>query len=502
MKKLYYSVCSLATPHMDILLNAIGNDLEAGHDVTFAYCNGAMHSCYKNKDSNAGLCKLCKFTYNTCILKKLKGVNIYPVSSISKQGQYDDLLGYSMAQELKSIEYRDVNVGMAVLSHYYTQTRKIEIELNDKEKRYFDTLIKECCSFIDKIYNVIEEVSPDCIAFHNGRYYENRPLLDIAKKKGIKFESLEVIGGPRTGKSFLPVKFTNCLPHDIHWFAKNAEKVWNISEDTEDKKKEISTSFYEKRRHGLSAGDYAYTKNQQEGLLPEVDSSKINIVVFNSSTDEMAAVGDEWESMQLFDSQCDTLDFILEALPRNYHVYLRIHPNLANVQEKHHTDLYVLEKKYCNITIIPPTSPISSYALMDIADKVLVFGSTMGVESCYWGKPVILVGAAFYLDLDVCYRASDKESLIGYLLADLKPKEKEGCLKYAYYLLDYKYRVEPISKNMDTDFDSFTINLFGIKLIAFRSYTIWKSPILFKLIVVAWRQWAKWFIANRNVMPV
>lgn len=501
MKKLYYSVCSLATPHMDVLLNAIGNDIESGHEVVFAYCDEAMHSCFKNMEENAGLCKLCRFTYNHCIIPKLNGVKLLPVRVEQHNSQYDNLLNYHSSKELKELRYKGVCVGMSVLSHYFTRTRKVDVDLDKKNKFYFDKVIKETCAFIDKIDMIIEDIKPDCIAFHNGRYYENRPLLDIAKKRGIHFESYEVIGGPRTGRPYAPVKFDNCLPHDIHWFARTAETVWNVSDETEEKKIEVSSSFYEKRRHGMVAGDIAYTKSQQEGLLPDVETSKKNIVVFNSSTDEIAAIGDEWDAYQLFESQYDALDYILSKLTDDYHVYLRIHPNLANVQQKHHTDLYKLEEKYCNVTIIPPTSPISSYALLDIADKVLVFGSTMGVEACYWGKPVVLVGAAFYLDLDVCYRATDKENLMELLLGELSLKNKIGCMKYAYYLLDYNYRVEPVCSNIDTDFEPTPIKVLGKELTIFKSYKLFGSHKFFKLVVTIWRQLICPLYRNRNVLP-
>lgn len=501
MKKLYYSSCSTATPHMDVLINSIYNDIEAGHEIYFSYCDRAMSSCFKNMNSNEGLCKLCKFSYNHVVLKKLQGLSIIPVRSDIDYTRYESLLQYTSIQDLKELKYKDVFVGLSILSHFFTRTRNVDIVFTDEIKRYFDTVIKECCAFIDKIEVIVSEIKPDCICFYNGRYYETRPLLDIARNLGIPFESYEIIGGPRSNKPFSPIKFENCLPHDIHYFARNAKRVWVASAENESNKIEKAESFYEKRRHGETAGDFVYTKMQQEGLLPDVDQTKKSIVIFNSSTDEMAAVGDEWDSLQLFESQYDAIEYMLSNVSEKYHFYLRIHPNLLNVQAPHHMDLYKLADNHSNITIIPPSSPISSYALLDIAEKVIVFGSTMGVEACYWGKPVVLIGAAFYLDLDVCYRAVSKDDLLELIKNDLIPKDKKGALLYSYYLQDYTYRVEKTNYGADIDFQPTVMKVFNRVFYLFKSYRIMGSYRFFKLFAIIWRQFAHFFCKDRNKLP-
>ena len=54
---------------------------------------------------------------------------------------------------------------------------------------------------------------------------------------------------------------------------------------------------------------------------------------------------------------------------------------------KYHTDLLKLGEKYPNMTVIPGGSSLSTYALIDRADVVVVWGSTTGAEAVYHGKP-------------------------------------------------------------------------------------------------------------------
>ena len=70
---------------------------------------------------------------------------------------------------------------------------------------------------------------------------------------------------------------------------------------------------------------------------------------------------------------------------------------------------------------------------MDACEKVISFGSTMGIESVYWGKPSILAGRSIYEDLGGCYIPNDHEELIDLINDQLNPLSNLGALKYGYF---------------------------------------------------------------------
>ena len=493
MKKLYYHSCSYATPHMGVLINSIKNSLHRGDDVVFAYCDGIMTSCFKNPSANPACCQLCKFAYKNVIRKQLSGVALYPIRSVKGNNTLVDF-EYKSISELKQITYRGVNIGLSVLSLYFTLTRNIDFPITSQHKKYFDYILKECRILTDKAFELIEELKPDCIAIYNGRYYENRVFYDIANLLGLKFESNEVVGG--YNEPVRPVIFNGCLPHDVHFFSRKAKEVWRLNTLPEESKREMASAFFEKRRRGVAICDKAYVKEQNEGELPKIVANKKNIVIFNSSSDEIAAIGGEWDSKSLFNTQYAAISYILDHISSDFHVYLRIHPNLKGVDQTHHTDLYKLGEKYNNITIIAPEETISSYALLDIADKVVVFGSTMGVEACYWRKPVVLIGNAFYIDLDVCYPANNKEELISLLEENLKAKDIQGALFYSNFLLDREYRTEYLNDGIDLNPHNHKIS--GKHYQTYSSLSVFGSEIIFKVIEVFYRIFLKFFIKDKN----
>ena len=189
------------------------------------------------------------------------------------------------------------------------------------------------------------------------------------------------------------------------------------------------------------------TKNQSKGLLPGLwNADKRNFVIFNSSEDEFFSIGGQWDNYKIFDSQLDGICYLVESTRNNnaIHFYLRIHPNLKNIKYKYVTDITNRLKGFDNITVISGDSPVSTYTLIDNAEKCIVFGSSVGVEANYWNKPVILLGGSMYFNLDVAYYPSSLKDLDLLVLQRLEPKSNIGALKFGLYVFgkrgtDFKY---------------------------------------------------------------
>ena len=98
--------------------------------------------------------------------------------------------------------------------------------------------------------------------------------------------------------------------------------------------------------------------------------------------------------------------------------------------------------KLPNATIIPPESKVSSYDLMEACEKIITFGSSTGLEACYWGKPSILIGHSGYELCGAVYHIKKLEEIIPSIDGDLSPKPRMAAIKFAYFLLDRKYKVD------------------------------------------------------------
>jgi hypothetical protein len=306
-------------------------------------------------------------------------------------------------------------------------------ELSDFTKTLITRMLKasvRMCLLSEKIF-LAEK--PNKILVYNGRMPESRPLLRYFRNQGIDVDILEVYPTNLTG-GFKKVIFQNDLPHSITYFQRRMKEEWNKDPI---KSEGLGKKFFENRRNASFAGDKVYVKNQQQGLLPEGwDPKKRNIVIFNSSEDEFAAIGAEWED-RLFDSQLKGIQHIFQCIDKypDAEVYLRVHPNLKDIKYKYHTDLYKLSN-HPRVHVIPGSSKVSTYSLVDASDVVVSFGTSVGVEAAYSGKPVVLLGSSFYKGLGFCHEPKsiiEMEDMI--FTKKLEPLSSPSILEYGNYIM-------------------------------------------------------------------
>ena len=183
---------------------------------------------------------------------------------------------------------------------------------------------------------------------------------------------------------------------------------------------------------------YSFTTSQVYDKLPDnFDKSKKNIVFFNSTIEEYAAVRG-WENpIPIYGNEINAFRTIFNSLKNNdeIHVYLRVHPNLIGFNNTQTKDINSLKGKYKNLTILEPESSIDSYALLDKCDIIMTFFSTIGIEAAYYGKPVILLGQTYYQNLKSTYNPTSHNEVIELIKSKLIPKDKLGAIKYGYWAL-------------------------------------------------------------------
>ncbi|MEO5905648.1 MAG: hypothetical protein ABIQ11_02905, partial [Saprospiraceae bacterium] len=98
----------------------------------------------------------------------------------------------------------------------------------------------------------------------------------------------------------------------------------------------------------------------------------------------------------------------------------------------------ILEIQRNNLTIILPNEDVSTYDLMMQSDKIITFGSSVGIEAAAFQKVSILAGKTFYMNLGSTFNPSSHIEVIQ-MIQDktLMPKDRTGAYKYAYFLSNF-----------------------------------------------------------------
>lgn len=429
MKVLLYSNTGLAPIHLGIELENIENVIKAGHSLTILKCDNKLEGCYFNPCHNLIGCSICEARSD--VFYKHLGI---PKEDIFRMQNYPQIESikfpfFEKTTDLIEYEYDGINVGRGVASSIISLRRNHEISSHN-EKDFIEFQLKMAVNVYLNFKDLIDKVEPDIIYLFNGRFAESFPIVEYARKRNINYKTIEVA----RSKHRYDV-YDNNLPHDLEARFIKIEDSW--SRGTPENRDKVAIDWFEKTRDGTKVIGTNFTKNQTQNALPgNFDPEKENIAIFNSSEDEMKVMKDR--ASHLYTSQNEAIEKVVGHFANNkdIHFYLRVHPNLGVVKNSQMDG--ILKMNFPNMTIIPPESNIDTYALVDKCDKTFTFGSSVGIEATYWGKPSILFGRTIYEQLDAVYFPKTYERLYDLILTkNLKPKEKKNSFKFAYYIASF-----------------------------------------------------------------
>ena len=432
MNVLFFSTFHQSPHFLGLNLEFIQKNIDEGNKVYLIDCDGSFKKCGFNPYGLKYMCELCQY-------REHKGLNllngeVIRISLSELFTEEDHKIAQTFVNDIdiltKEHEFKYFPVGESVLSSFISKTRDREFPAVSDQK-----ILKGLALNSIKIYLAVRKFiikyRIEELFLLNGRWEYYRAALSAAREENLKIQVFENF---RSG-GYAEI-FGNHLPHDILNKKKLIESHWDKNADLNEKFR-ISDDFFKKKKLGQAVRDKAYTKDQTKGKLPEAyDPTKKTFVLYNSSDDEFAAVGKQFDN-PFFQDQMEGILYLTEYFQNktDSQLIVRMHPNLKGLTKDFLKPLFALKGKYENVIIISPEEDIDTYELMDVANTVISFGSTAGLEASYWGKPVILLGKCFYFYSNVAYVPKNSEEIPLLLRTDLPPLNNVEARKFGYYLL-------------------------------------------------------------------
>lgn len=426
MVTLFLSLQGISPMHQATEAELLQLRIERGEEVHVLHCLACLPVCSLNSTHNLVGCAMCQQRAWSVSRRLLPTERHHRIHEVALPEGVFDILPATFA-DLLSIEYGGINIGRGVVSSVVSVLREYNLDPTGKHADLIALHLRSAALALMNYQRILDKVEPDEVILYNGRHSELWPMLELCRQRGIDFVCHE-----RGGSEQRYQEFRNSLPHSIATRRRIMDTLW---ESTPEEERAAAThKFYWDKRHGNSTDDRSYLQHQEDGLLPSgFSKEKHNIVIFNSSEDEMQAIG-EWQS-PLFKQQNEVIVKLLETLrTRNdVHVFIRMHPNLRIVDNQQTRELYNLRQD--NMTLLRPEDRVSTYTLLEAADAVLSFASTAGIESTYWGTASVLYGRAFYEQQEAVYEPASFEELVSLLTTPgLPAKPRENALKYGYFM--------------------------------------------------------------------
>ncbi len=430
MHVLVFAPYAINTPHFETALEISQNHLDRGDRVELLVCDSGVPACDPNRHHNLSTCIKCMARGAHGISLLSPGAKVRPFRMLRGSDEKELPLvrtRFQTAEELRRYRIDGFDIGRAVLSSIITMLRDPTPDLKTHASVVKHLMLSALVAFRSML-NLLDQYHADRVYIFNGRFALPRAVLSACQHRNV-----DCFVHERGHDIHHYSLYENTMPHDLRYVDARIRERWDhASADPE--RERVAAGFFLDRSKGVMHSWFPFLKHQREGLLPrDWDSGRHNVAVFCSSEDEFAAIEDEW-SNPLYDSQLEALGKILASLNASrddIRLYLRFHPNLAGVENEYTRRLLGLQHPL--LTVIPPEDPVSTYALLKRCSVALTFGSTVGIEAVYWGKPSILAGRSSYRNLGGTYNPGSHEDLMELLAKQLPPKNKTAAMMYGYY---------------------------------------------------------------------
>lgn len=309
-------------------------------------------------------------------------------------------------EQFLSIGYEGFHdLGWAALSSAVSYKKDSTIRY-ETDSRYITGWVEIAIRAYLKAKDIMSRESPSEVVAYNGRFATTRAVIRAADYMGLRWKVYEV------GASVRKYRFHDYLPHDRDRVQEDVKKYSGRGADV------WGEEFFLARRGLSRSKENVFIKKQEKGVLPEDLSSDYKwVVYFSSSDDEMVAIGGDAQHPVFYDQE-----FALKCLKKaiseidGLRLCVRVHPHVSKKSKNDRRKWASLAEQWPDVLFVGPNEEVDTYALLEEAHVVASFGSTVGVEATYWGKPSLLLGRSFYDRLGVCGQPQSLSEMVGFLL--------------------------------------------------------------------------------------
>jgi hypothetical protein len=428
--KVFFFYIGTPSPIFETELELIRKHEKAGDLVRIIQCSGSLSNCHWNLNHIDSQCAICRSRFKNGweAINPGGGVELKQFPPREEMNSNTPLV-FDTVDDINKYRYDNEKIGFGVTASLISTLRDHRFDTQKYRKEVFRGL-----STAMQVYKTLKielkEFDPDQVYFFNGRILTHLPAKLLCKKLGIEHYSYEV---SRLNNSYRLLK--NKTNHDVisDEVADQLSFSWTL------KNKEIAVSILKKMRDGSDLGKAKiFTQEQRQGVLPEgFNIQKRNIAIFSGTIDEYAGIENAKGKIYKPD-ETEGIYRILESFEANsnFFFYIRVHPHMKELPRttSQLVDIQKLISRFNNVCVIWPEDYVDSYSMIDACEKVITFGSTVGIEATYWGKPSILADRAKFQNFNYAYMPKTHDELVNLIYTNLKPMSSDSAEKIIYLL--------------------------------------------------------------------
>lgn len=430
MKVVLVSPYATVAPHFETELEIIQNHLDAGDQVVVLACWGELAGCDFNPDQERHRCEECRQRRLAGLAKLAPRVTARPICSRSEvaRRQHDLWPEVRQSPQLAWCQHDGADLGYGVLSSLVSLTRDPQPDIvahGDRLRNFAATAV----AVYESMRRYLQRHHTDRVYVFNGRFAAMRGVLRACQREGVPCHLHE-----RGCDGAHYEIYENALPHDIDYVETRIRQTWEAAA-ADPLRQSLADQWFIDRVQRVERNWHSFVKGQTRERLPDSwRADRRNVVVFTSSEDEFVAIGDAWRN-PLYRSQVEGirhLCHVMRGAGSDAHLTIRVHPNLARVDNHHTRALETFASP--RVTVVGPCETVDTYHLLRSATTVVSFGSSVGIEAVYWRKPSVLLGPSFYQSLGGTYRPTERAAVADLITRPLAPLPPDGARMYGYWM--------------------------------------------------------------------
>jgi hypothetical protein len=316
------------------------------------------------------------------------------------------------------------DIGWGVLSSVVEVTRNPFASLR-AYRALFEDFLTSALLVHELSRRAIEDFAPDAVVLFNGRFASTRPILAAARAAGVR--ALIHERGCDKDHYWLATEPI----HDPDYVQRCIREFW---------RPELAAAgeeFFRGRRDRVERAWRSFTRDQVAGRIPAPMQAGRWVAFFTTSEDEYVAIGDQYAN-PAFPAQIDAVRAVAGIAQRaGARLCVRVHPNISS-KGREQIDFWRRLEIPGGI-VVGAEERYDSYAILDRAEVVCSYGSTVGIEATYWGKPSLLLGRSIYDRLGAAFNAGGAAEIASFLE---KPTvfPRDGALMYGAFFARFGTR--------------------------------------------------------------
>jgi len=339
----------------------------------------------------------------------------------------EDFIGST--EDLRKYKYDGYDLGLSVVSTFISVYKSSQFDISSHEEEVRKALYSSAIVF-ERVIRLIDNYNISCVFTQNGRNAIEYPVVAASKKLDVTVLRHE------SGRGDDYYAIYNGNIHDEQHRRKRIYSIWNTSHGNQETALLVDRVMEE--RMGYS-GQKRKSEDVTKGLYRLGTSKYFHVnkneyaVFFHSSEDEFEAIRNDYDGRGYWARQYDALVDVLEIVNNinGLDLVLRVHPRLSSMANKEKSKWDNL--KLDGLHVVKSDDVINSYEMLMGAKIVLTYGSTMGIESTYLGRPTVLLNSFIdYADCNIAYQPKDLSELESTLLnyKTIRPMNKESTYPF------------------------------------------------------------------------